>query len=222
MSAYTTSTNVGMLLGTAFTTSTDPTDDEVASIIARVQAYIDTYMGRIWTTATASEYHDTMSEGRQSWGGGSYWKGVQDRYFLRRYPLVGVTAVRENTAGLGSAAVWQTRSSGYSGDFLIYPEEGYIEFHKSLPQAGRRNLFIAYTYGEATTPNDIKYACELLSASETVTTIARSADQSGLSAVTIGDASYSFAELENQRKAYNAKAMAVLDSRGRSIKSYVV
>ena len=229
MVRYSTSTGVGTLLQTTFSTAaTDPgpSQAQVVDIIDRVSQYITT-MGHSWTQATTTEYLDVHSTYRRSlqkldtWGSsqlgyGPFTKeygGAETVFLLKHRPIVTVNTLQENLAGT-SGQSWATRSSGYGGDFLIYRDEGYIEFIRNYPFPGLRNLRILYTYGEAAVPDDIRYATELLSAEEILNMVKRDADQQGLSAVTIGMTSYTFGDLENQRKAFHARAMDILNNRG--------
>ena len=61
MATYSTATAVGSLLGTTFSGTTDPTATEVNDVLSRVSDLIDRVTGRIWTTATTTEYHDARS-----------------------------------------------------------------------------------------------------------------------------------------------------------------
>ena len=212
MAGYTTSTNVATILSTSFSASTDPTDTEVVSIIARVQAWIDQETGRIWTSATTSEYHDTLSDARLSWSNEAIG-AIQDTYFLRKYPIISVQTVRENISGL-SGEQWETRSSGYGGNYLVDFDIGAIRFHDNYPAAGRRNVYVSYTYGVGVVPDDIKYACELFAAEEVLNALKRASDQEGLKSVSIGDASYDFGDLERQAQHYRERAMHILYSKG--------
>ena len=215
--AYTTSTAVATLLSTTFSSSTDPTDTEVANIIARVQEYIDQYTGRIWTSATTTEYFDTWDEQRYSNYDVLYVpQRVQTTFFLSKRPVISINSLQENTGGLSSEN-WVSRATGYGNDAIFYGAPGYIDFFDSQPSRGLKNIKVTYTYGVSTTPNDIKYACELLSAVQVIDAIKRASDQEGLSAVSIGNVSYTFNELENQRKRFDAKAMQILDQRGKTV-----
>jgi len=216
---YTTSTAVGTLLGTSFSSATDPTDTEVASVIARVGKYVDSYTGHAWTVATATEYFDTFSEHRLSYSGILEADNTQAVFHLANRPIITIGTCQVNVGGTSSES-WTTQASGYGGDFLIYREEGYIEFITWIPRKpwpGKRNLRVLYTYGETTVPNDIKYAIELLVAEE-VLLIQNSGRP--LTSVSVGGTSYNWGSLVDQRKAYHDKALGILDARGATIQAF--
>ena len=217
MVRYTTSTSVATILGTSFSSSTDPTNAEVNTIASFVSAYIDQLTGRIWTTATTSEYLDVWDADRESLYGGRPGTDVQDAFFLKKSPVTGIDALRENLGSLGSAPSWVSRASGIGGDYLLYGQEGMVKFHKSQPNAGRNRLWVSYTHGVATTPDDIAYAAALLAAAEVITMIKRGSDQEGLKSVSIGDATYDFGDLETQRDRLQKRGENVLAARGRRL-----
>src|SRR3990167_4070774 len=213
---YTTSTNVGLLLSTSFSGSSDPTAAEVSTIASFISEYINQVTGRIWTTATFSEYIDVWDDDRQSNYGGGVDRNVDETFFLSKYPVTAITFVRENISSLGSSPSWTTRATGASGDLLLYGRQGKIQFHESHPSAGRQRLWVSYTHGVETTPDDIQSAAACLVAADVITQIKRASDQQGLTSVSIGDASYNFGDLDNQRKGFLERANAILQRRGYS------
>ena len=111
-------------------------------------------------------------------------------------------------------------ASGYGGDFLIYRDEGYIEFIRWLPRRpwpGRKNLRVLYTYGEATTPSDIQYAIELLTAEQILVM-----QQNGLllNAVTVGNAHYDWGGDPTMSEVYRNRAMSILAARGITLQGF--
>lgn len=219
MAAYTTSTVVGTVLGTTFSSSTDPTQTEVNSIIARVEDFIEKYTGRIWTSATTTEFFDTFDETRLAYGQPLYSiQDVQKVFFLSNRPVISIDSLQENRGGLSSED-WASRATGYANDALFYGAEGYVWFHNQAPTSGRRNVKITYTHGVTPTPNDIAYATELLSAAEVANMIKRASDQEGLKSVSIGDASYDFGDMERQIEKWEKRATGILEARGRTIRA---
>jgi len=215
MAAYTTSTNVAVLLNTTFDGTTDPTQTEVNDIIARVEDFIEQFTGRIWTTATTTEYFDTLDESRIAYGNPTYLpNAVQTVFFMSSRPVVSIDSLQVNYGGLTSTD-WRSLATGYAEDALFYGREGYVEFHNQAPDAGRKNVKITYTYGVSGTPNDIKYAAELLAAEEVIN--AQSGGQQ-FDSVTIGNVSYSWESIEERRKSYHGKAMEILNARGFTFK----
>ena len=233
MARYSTSTGVATLLQTTFSTAAGdvgPSQAQVVDIIDRVSDYITQYTGRSWSYATTMEYIDVHGDYRRSltkadvWGAsqtgfGPFQKqygGAETVFFLKKRPIVTISTLQENIAGT-SSETWATRASGYGGDFLIYREEGYLDFIRNYPLPGYRNLRILYTYGESSVPADIRYATELFVAAEVLNMIKRDSDQQGLQSVTVGQTSYNFGDLENQRKYFQMRAYDILNQRGQDI-----
>ena len=209
MTGYSTATAVANLLNTTFSGATAT---QANAILTRVKDRIDQQTGRAWSSATTSEYHDVRSAYDES---ETYFPhhNIQRSFFLKNYPVISVQSVQENVAGLTGES-WTTRSSGYAGDYLFRAAEGIIEFHKTFPSAGRRNLKVIYTFGVDTIPADIKYASELYAASEMMDYIKRASDQEGLASVSIGNVSYNFSDLKRQSDRYRGDAMAIVAGRG--------
>ncbi|SRR6266699_1326381 len=213
---YSTSTAVATLLGTTFSSATAPTDTQVASIVARIGQFVENYTGQSWTVATATQYFDTFDEYRLSYSRRPESDAIQTVFHLKNRPIITIGTCQINIAGTWSEN-WQTQASGYGHDFLIYKEEGYIEFIRwipVLPWPGRRNVRVLYTYGYATVPSDIAYAVELLAAEEVL--LVQNAGRPLLS-IGVGSTRYQWANPVDQAKLYHDKAMAILDARGRSI-----
>ena len=211
---YTTSTNVGTVLGTTFSSTTDPTQTEVNNIIARVEDFIEKTTGRIWSAATTTEYFDTFDETRLAYGEAVYIpQDVQKTFFMSNRPVISVDSLQVNYGGLSSTD-WRSLATGYAEDALFYGGEGYVWFHNQAPSPGRKNVKVTYTHGESPTPNDIAYATELLTAAEIANMIKRASDQEGLRSVSIGDASYDFGDIERQIDKWEMKANAILSARG--------
>src|SRR3990172_11430043 len=110
--AYTTATAVATLLGASFSGSTDPTATEVNDIIARVEDYIEAYTGRIWSSATTTEYFDTIDETRLAYGNPIYWpQEVQKTFFLANRPIISIDSLEVNYGGLSSTD-WRSLATG--------------------------------------------------------------------------------------------------------------
>ena len=236
MVRYSTSTGVATILQTTFSTSageTGPSQSQVVDIIDRVSEYVTQYTGKSWSFATTTEYMDVHGEYRRSlskvdvWGAsqlgvGTFNKqygGAETVFFLKHRPVVTIGTLQENLAGT-SSETWSTRASGYGGDFLIYRDEGYVEFIRNYPFPGYRNLRILYTYGEASIPADIRYATELLSAVEVLSMMRR--DAIGVldySTIQIGGTAYTLSDIAVDRliARWQERAMDILNQRGTEI-----
>ena len=209
--AYTTSTAVATLLNTSFDGTTDPTQTEVNDIIARVEDFIEQYTGRIWSTATTTEIFDTLDDDRLALSGLSYTPSSrQTVFFLKNRPVISLDSLQENVGGLTSES-WQSRATGYAGDALLYPGEGYVEFFETQPSAGLRNVKVTYTYGVSVTPNDIKYATELLAAVDVITMIRKASTQLGqidYSTIMVGGVQYTLSDIAVDRQIQRWQEMA--------------
>jgi hypothetical protein len=218
--AYTTATAVATLLGTSFSASTDPTATEVNDIIARIEDYVEAYTGRIWSSSTTTEYFDTVDEMRLAYGQPAYFpQDVQRTFFLTNRPVISIDSLQQN---FQTSTDWESLATGYAEDALFYGGPGYVEFHNSPPPAGWKNVKITYTYGISTTPNDIKYATELLAAVDAITALRRSSSQLGqidFSTIQVGNVSYTLSDIAVDRLITRWQEMAdrVLKARGRTV-----
>src|SRR5205823_2772489 len=121
------------------------------NIITRVAKFVENYTNQSWTVATATEYFDTFSESRLSYSRTGTSDIAQSVFHLKNKPIITIGTCQINIAGTWSES-WQTQASGYGHDFLIYKEQGYIEFIRWIPVVpwpGRRNVRVLYTYGYA-------------------------------------------------------------------------
>lgn len=76
-----------------------------------------------------------------------------DRSFsLRKLPVISVTSVEEDTAGITAVPNWVTRterSDSDAGDYVVQTDYEFtkIVFHSHIPSNGRRNVRITYQSG---------------------------------------------------------------------------
>lgn len=160
--AYTTVTNISNELnGLTINSSTTPTSSTVDGWITESDAEIDLRTGTIWSSSTASsETHD--------YGGGG---------FLRTYqkPIISVTELLAESNGINATTEgWQTLTEGrlITEDFLVYQDEGEIQFHGTNPPiAGFQNIKITYTYGRSSTPSEIQRLSTLMTAKRVIHTV---------------------------------------------------
>lgn len=142
MARYTSLSLVGDRLGTEFTSSSSPTDQEVNKIIDDVEALIDSYAGRRFDAYTKSnEYYD--HDGSD--------------FITTTEPLVSVVSLEKTTDG------GDTWVSVPSTDYVVYPEFNRIEKRVggssntgAFPNiSGQRVVRITYKAGYSTVPQDI-------------------------------------------------------------------
>jgi hypothetical protein len=212
--AYSTSTHVAAILQTEISGSTDPSTDEVTDFISRADALINRKTGRIWSTATTSEYHDIRGVDVE------YSRPLRRRspspvIHLRNYPVVSMTFLRENTAGLGSGASWASRTEGVGGDYLVDLPTGRIRWHLNIPLTGRHNIFVGYTYGVSSTPAEIQDLSATLAALDVWRASRATANSQGYDSVTIGNVSYSFGDAAKTIETLQKKSEDIFKAIGR-------
>jgi len=149
--AYCTVENMRAFLQMKLSGTSTPNETEVTDMIVTADGIIDRHTQRNWSEVTIGgtdyEYHD---------GDGT------KIYLLKHTPVISVDKVYENTACLGSAAVWVERTEGYDKDFLLYEDIGKVYFHNNVPGVGFQNLRFQYKHGYVTTPGYIKRMSVLL------------------------------------------------------------
>ena len=164
---YTDDDGAGSTARKVFSSTTNPTDDEVDDIINEAEDYIDEYAEYAWRTKTVTnEYHDFMSSFNR-WG--SYVDRAGYRIFefqTKRKPLTSVTSL-EAWKGQGSGWVDYVANhtlgeAMYEGDYWIDTEDSQIYFFNQFPRVGKKTFRITYTYGEATVPAAIRRVTNLL------------------------------------------------------------
>ena len=79
---------------------------------------------------------------------------------LRYYPILSVTSLEYNNAGLTQATNWTalTAGPGAGSSYLLYPEfesHGKIVIYSTIPSAGFRNIRSTYVAGYTAVPADI-------------------------------------------------------------------
>ncbi len=150
-----------------FSSSTNPTDEEVNDIINETEDYIDEYAEYAWRTKTVTdEYHDFISSFNR-WG--SYVDRAGYRIYefqTKRKPLVTLTKLE----------AWKSASSGwvdyvtdhtlgdamYDGDYWVDTEDSQIYLFNQFPIVGKKTIRITYNYGETTVPAAIRRVTNLL------------------------------------------------------------
>ncbi|MBA7476823.1 hypothetical protein ES707_12218 [subsurface metagenome] len=97
------------------------------------------------------EYHD--GDGREN-------------LWLKYRPIVSVTTLSRNKAGLTSAVDWEdlTEGPGASSHFLLYGDRGFIYIYGRQPGIGHKNIKVTYLAGYTLTPEPVTLVCKELAA----------------------------------------------------------
>ena len=137
-------------------TSDDAYSDHVEERIEAASREIDRYCKRpddfFNGGATLTEYHD----------GKPVESGYEAKriFWLKQYPVITVTSVHVNKAGIGETDDWQEitkyRHSSSTGKVVM----------ASAPASGHENVRFTYTAGYASVPADVGEVCASLVANE--------------------------------------------------------
>jgi len=174
--------DLGLADDTAYTTFIDP-------LIAIVEKIIDDHCGVPSTFFKASgltitdEYHDGD-------GGDELW--------VKYRPIVSVTTLSRNKAGLTAEADWEELTAGPGADthYLLYAEKGYVYIYGRRPGVGHKNIKITYVGGYATVPGPVAHVCKELVSNILRGVLKRKLDPQNVTAVLMegGDVRALFAE----------------------------
>ena len=95
------------------------------------------------------EYHDGDGSGE---------------FFLNYAPVVSVTTLSRNKAGLNAATDWETLTEGpgASTHFLLYKGEGRIYCYDRIPCYDRKNIKVTYVIGFSAVPDTVQQVCKQL------------------------------------------------------------
>ena len=202
MAYYTTSTAVGALTGTTYTDSTVPTYQTVATFIKAASAEIEAYTGQTWSQASATgELLDTL------------YTDPPNLLFTKHSPIISVATFWINTGSV-SNQTWSAQTE--NTDFTIQTDHILLTSWNWY-NTGYRVARISYSYGQATTPDDIKLATTYLAAANALGTQDMSAIPDGLSEYQVGMARYKFSNIQDSIKAYRQLAYDILKQRGRKL-----
>lgn len=166
------------LNGLAINSSTYPSEDTVNSWIKQAQAEIEAKTGKVWeATAFTSTLFDS--------DGGQYFR-------FPFAPVISISLFKYESNGLGAdSESWTTLTEGRTNDFILYVNDGEIEFtgKTSKPGYGQQNVMASGVYGYSTTPIKIQRLATALVAKRVIdATINASAQEEGGS-VTVGNIS---------------------------------
>lgn len=127
----------------AFSSSTVPTADQVATWIGEESADINTKAGRVFGSTAYTE--DIDYDGAET-------------ITLVNAPIISVTSLLYSTSGLGTATYALDQTAVENTDFTVYKDEGEIV---RLPNwnnvsTGRKTIQVTYTAGHTNTPLDVQ------------------------------------------------------------------
>ena len=154
------------LKGLSITSTTSPSDTDVAEWITQADNEIDRRTSRVWSsTAFSSTIYDS--------DGSSYFR-------FPEVPIISVSSFEYETNGLGaSSESWETLTEGRTNDFILYVNSGEIQYVNTIPSAGNQKLRISGIKGYANTPPIITHISTLMVAKRVVDATIQSNAQSG-------------------------------------------
>ena len=169
------------LQGSEITASTTPSSSQVTTWIEEASAEIEIMTGEVFTSTTvSSEYLD--------------YNSIDRILRIPKLPLISVTSVEYNKENnVASSADWVTLEEGQGKNYLVYKDEGEIEFisgnsatNKLLPKSGNKRIRVSYVYGHNSTPLEIQRLATLMVAYRTISSLVNSQANTEGGSVTVG------------------------------------
>jgi len=184
MTNYCTIDDVNGELRTTLTSSTLPTSTLATSWIFDASSEIDLISDNLYSSnIVSSTYLDYDGSG------------------ILRTPnsnLLSVDLLKYNGNAIGYTPNWYTLEEGYDKNFLLYSDEGELEFisginstNKIMPLSGNKKFCISYTHGSTNYPNYIKRLCTLMVTKRTIISLINSQANSEGGAIQVGTISIS-------------------------------
>lgn len=177
MGNYTSIELVGSRLRTAFSDATTPTASDVEDIISEVEATIEDYSGRVFTSGNTAtnEYYDYNGEG----------------FIITKNPgLLTVTALAYS---VDKGTTWTTLTSA---DYTVYTDFDRIDIRPSTSAGvqysipcGYKNVRVSYTYGKSTVPLRIQRLATDMAVLEVVRSSLSSTASTSSAAISVGPVS---------------------------------
>lgn len=134
---------------TAFSSSTLPTLADVNRWIEEASNQVELRTNQVFSSTVHSSVFMDYT------GGGSL--------ALPYYPVLSIEELRYNKYQVGQAPEWINLSEGYDQDYILYSNEGNLEFIHGVnranpysPQEGRKKFCVSYTTGYSSTPLDVQ------------------------------------------------------------------
>lgn len=181
MTDYTTVAEVSNELnGFTIDGSSTPSSITVENWIEEAQDFINEKTGKKWDSNTITEeYHDYDGSG-----------------YVQTYhsPVITITSLSYEKNGFSQTSEdWTELDEGRTSDknFIVYKDEGEIQFHNTTLKTGYKNIKISYTYGHSSVPLRITRLATLMTARRVISAVqAKSATTEGGS-VSVGTISVS-------------------------------
>jgi hypothetical protein len=108
-------------------------------------------------------------------------------------PLLTVTSLQRNQAGVASADSWETLTAqtGNGGDYIVNLSEATISFVQNAPRMGKRAMRISGTYGSSTVPAEVEQLATLIVAQRILMSSFSVAHNGNWDSVSVADISLS-------------------------------
>ena len=173
--AITTVTNVSNELnGMTLNSTTTPTSTVVTGWITEASNEIELATGRLFSTTTfSSSIFDYDGSGK---------------LILPYKPVNSISLLKYEKNGLGATPEsWTTLTEGRTNDYILYKEEGWIDFFgNTIPTYGRQNVCVSGNYGEATVPSIITKAASKMVAMRVISGVVNSQSKDEGGTVSVG------------------------------------
>lgn len=180
MVTYCTAADVRRILASAgFTSTTNPSDDEVDEYITESEDEMDHQSHHAWREATIEdEFYDIDRRQIYFWGSGL-------KIYLNRRKIRSLTKL-EVWDGDSYDDWVQTKTEGRNNDYYLDLNQGILYIRKRRTAFTENAIRLTYKFGESKVPGDIKRACALssailiLSSDDRETLLADTDDQSSM------------------------------------------
>lgn len=160
MAQYCTTAQARIRLGL---TTSDVSDSDLSALIDETTNEIDVLTGKSWQNGTAKT--DYFSGKKKDIFG-----NVPDTFYLTKFPTQSITSFLRVDIDGNTITTYGTLSSANisagtyeTDDYWLTPEIGKIQFKTDIQVEGSRNYKIAYTYGTASVPIEVRQLCEVMS-----------------------------------------------------------
>jgi hypothetical protein len=211
--AYTTQALIEEELQMKFDANSTPTDSSITSWIAEAQSEIDDTLQRKFTTTTETdEYHDMPRN--------------QNFLLLNNRPVIAISSLSYNSAGLGSTPDWVALTEGFADDYLLYKRNSKVKFHSlnyRIPE-GSQIIKVTYTHGEldgGAVPKTIQRLATLIVSERVLDTFMNNIRLKSPLDITLGEITvkHTFSAVAGHKKSYWEKADRLYRSKG-TFKAY--
>jgi len=132
--------------------SDKPYEDNILMLIEGRTQQFDAETGSVFVTTDAGSSSDYIYVD----GKGQY----HDYYYLKRAPIISITALQTTQTTPGSTATWDTLTSGRDNDYILDKDNGYVKIVDSslIPPLQPSSIRWYGTWGYSSTPDDVRNA----------------------------------------------------------------